>query len=171
MPYEWVQADKSDAQRNRPKAELHLWPYRSLPRRGFVWIMGMGFGMMALPLLAFLGTVALWGLLPFGLAALGALWFFIEKSYKDGEILEELRIWSDHMTLTRHGPRGEVQKWEGNPYWVTVQLHKSGGPVPDYVTLKGSGREVELGAFLSEDERPALHAELSERLMQIKSHQ
>lgn len=167
MPYEWVEPDEPNA----PKAELHLWPYRSLPRRGFVWVMGMGFALMLLPLLALLGSVILWGLLPFGLAALGALWFFIEKSYKDGEILEELRIWPDRMTLTRHGPKGQLQTWEANPFWVTVELHKRGGPVPDYVTLKGKGREVELGAFLSEDERPALHKELSQRLTTIKSHQ
>lgn len=166
MPYEWVQPDGPDA----PKAELHLWPYRSLPRRGFVWIMAMGFGMMLLPLLGVVGTMALWGLLPFGLTTLGALWFFIEKSYKDGEILEELCIWSDHMILTRHGPRGGLQEWEANPYWVSIQLHKSGGPVPYYVTLKGNGREVEIGAFLSEDERPRLHTELEEMLVRTTSH-
>ena len=32
MPYEWQPTDAPDEQR------LHLWPYRSLPRRGFVWL-------------------------------------------------------------------------------------------------------------------------------------
>ncbi len=130
----------------------------------------MGFTLILIPILALLGTVTLWWLLPFALGAMGALWFFIEKSYKDGEILEELCIWPDHMTLTRFGPRKAHKKWEANPYWVTVHLHKTGGPVPNYVTLKGDGREVEIGAFLSEDERPQLYEELSERLLRIKSH-
>ena len=53
----------------------------------------------------------------------------------------------------RHGPKGKRQDWEANPYWLRVTLHETDGPVPNYLTLKGDGREVELGAFLSEDER------------------
>lgn len=165
MPYEWMPTDAPGA----PKAELHLWPFRSLPRRGFVWIMGLGFSLILIPLLALLGSTTLWWLLPFALGAMGALWFFIEKSYKDGEILEKLLIWSDHMTLTRHGPGRKVQHWEANTYWVTVEMHKKGGPVPNYVTLKGNNREVEIGAFLSEKERPRLYDELAEVLLRAKS--
>jgi uncharacterized membrane protein len=36
--------------------------------------------------------------------------------------------------------------------------------VPHYITLKGNGREAELGRFLSEDERKALIGELSDAL-------
>ncbi|WP_289041960.1 DUF2244 domain-containing protein [uncultured Aliiroseovarius sp.] len=165
MPYEWMPTDAPDS----PQAELHLWPFRSLPRRGFVWVMGIGFSMMLIPLLGLLGSIALWWLLPFALGAMGALWFFIEKSYKDGEILEELLIQRDRITLTRHDPRGGEQHWNANPHWVTVEIHKRSGPVPNYVTLKGNGREVEIGAFLSEDERPKLYEELREALLRVKS--
>ena len=37
--------------------------------------------------------------------------------------------------------------------------------MPHYVTLCGKGREVEIGAFLSEDERVSLYDELSDRLV------
>jgi uncharacterized membrane protein len=47
---------------------------------------------------------------------------------------------------------------------VQVQLYPTGGPVPQYLTLKGGGREVELGAFLSEDERRTLKDDLHRRL-------
>jgi uncharacterized membrane protein len=40
--------------------------------------------------------------------------------------------------------------------------------VPNYLTLKGEGREVELGAFLSEEERVALHAALRDRIPQLR---
>lgn len=169
MPYEWI-SDPAVTNK-KPEAQLHLWPFRSLPRRGFVWIMGLGFCLMLLPLVALLGTMALWGLLPFALATMGALWFFIERSYKDGEILEELTIHRDRMRLTRHGPRGAFHEWEANTHWVTVQMHAKHGPVPNYVTLKGEGREVEIGAFLSETERPHLFEELSQTLLRAKSHQ
>ena len=46
--------------------------------------------------------------------------------------------------------------------------HEGGGPIPHYITLKGAGREVELGAFLSEEERVALHDDLRKRLGELR---
>ena len=40
MPYEWLPPRDGETR-------LHLWPYRSLPRRGFVWFIG---GTAALPI-------------------------------------------------------------------------------------------------------------------------
>jgi uncharacterized membrane protein len=40
--------------------------------------------------------------------------------------------------------------------------------VPQYLTLRGNGREVELGAFLSEDERVSLREELRKALTKIR---
>jgi len=179
MPYEWdipiTQAPHEDApghaESAAPIAVLHAWPFRSLPKKGFVGIMGMAYILLLVPIAAFVGTLAVWWLLVPGLIAIGGLWWFIEKSYRDGEILEELEIWPDHLRLERHGPHGRHAEWEANPYWVTVQLHKTGGPVPDYVTLKGGGREVEIGAFLSEEERPRLHDDLQRALTLAKSRQ
>ncbi len=165
MPWEWdikpseapVSAGAfSYAAGNAPLARLHLWPYRSLPRRGFVIVIGGAFAVLIIPELALLGSPVVWGILPFAMFVLWLLWFFLEKSYRDGEIIEELSIWSDHIHLSRTGPRACYQEWQANPYWVTLALHKSGGPVANYLTLKGNGREVELGAFLHADERVPL---------------
>lgn len=156
MPYEWTQ--------DTTEKRLTLWPYRSLPRRGFVAFVLATFFMILLPLIGLLGTILLWGLLPFLLLAVGAIWWGLERSYKDGEICEELCLNDTRASLTRTNPNGAVQSWETNPYWAKINLHPKGGPVPYYVTLSGSGREVEIGAFLSEDERKAMFAELSDVL-------
>ncbi|SMH34169.1 DUF2244 domain-containing protein [Maritimibacter sp. HL-12] len=177
MPYEWDKAlttppapdAPGHAEGAAPIAVLHAWPFRSLPKRGFAFVVGMAYVLFLIPISAFVGTLAVWWLLVPGLIAIGGLWWFIGKSYRDGEILEELEIWPDHLHLTRHGPHGRHAEWEANPFWVTAQLHKSGGPVPDYITLKGGGREVEIGSFLSEDERPALFAEIERALVLTKS--
>jgi len=173
LPWEWdIEPEKapatpgafSYADGDAPLARLHLWPYRSLPKRGFVAIIGLTFLLLLIPLFPLIGSVLLWGLLPFAIGALALLWFFIDKSYRDGEILEELSIWSDHIHLGRTGPKGHYQEWQANPYWVKLSLHKSGGPVAQYLTLKGGPddkrREVELGAFLHEDERLSLYRAL-----------
>ncbi|AMY69923.1 DUF2244 domain-containing protein [Frigidibacter mobilis] len=151
-----------------PLAELHLWPYRSLPRRGFVLFIAVTAGLLLLPLLAVLGSPVLWGLLPFLMIAVGGVWFALQRSYRDGELLEVLRLFPARIELSRQDRRGTRRDWQANPYWVSLHLHPRGGPVPDYLTLKGNGREVELGAFLAQDERVALHGELREMLAGLR---
>lgn len=158
MPYRWTSPTPDDK-----RAELTLWPHRSLPRRGFVLVIGATFALLMLPLLSVLGTPVLWGLLPFVMGALALLWLSLERSYRDGETVETLSLWSDRVVLTRANPRGPAQNWDANPYWVQVELHEKGGPVENYLTLVGSGRVVEIGAFLSPEERIGLRLEL-ERL-------
>jgi len=162
MPYEWFPSQ------DPAQARLHLWPYRSLPRKGFVLFIGATCALVLVPMLAVLGSPVLWGILPFFVVAIWGMWIALARSYRDGEIVEDLTLTRDRLTLTRHGPRGLRKAWDANPYWVTVTLHPTGGPVPNYLTLKGDGREVELGAFLSEAERVALRGELAERLARAR---
>ncbi|MFZ1725501.1 MAG: DUF2244 domain-containing protein [Albidovulum sp.] len=172
MPYEWVKTiEKAPAQSgafcvddDSVVFELHLWPYRSLPRKGFVIFIGITVAMLAFPLMAVIGSVVLWALLPFLALAVAGMWWALARSYRDGEVLEVLRIGPDRCDLTRQQRGQPTQHWQANPYWVGVRLHLSTGPVPNYLTLKGNGREVEIGSFLSEDERIALKDELERHL-------
>ncbi|MGL4235480.1 DUF2244 domain-containing protein [Tabrizicola sp.] len=162
MPYEWLPPE-GDAHR------LHLWPHRSLTQRGFVWFIGLTATLIAVPLVGLVGNPVLWALLPFLVAAILAIWFALRKNGRDRDILEDLRLAPDRIQLTRHGPKGARQDWEANPYWVRVTLHETGGPVPNYLTLSGNNREVELGAFLSEEERLELQHELQAALARLRS--
>ena len=153
MPYEWL-PPAGDEQR------LHLWPHRSLTQRGFVGFVGLTAALIAVPLFGTLGSPVLWALLPFLLGTIWAIWFALRKNGRDRDIVEDLHLSRDRIRLVRHGPKGRRQDWEANPHWLRVTLHPTGGPVPHYLTLKGEGREVELGAFLSPDERRALAGEL-----------
>jgi uncharacterized membrane protein len=146
---------------------LTLWPHRSLPLSGFAATIALAAAFMAVPLLALLGTLALWGVLPFLGLALWGLWYFIRRNYADAALHEELRLSAGRISLTRHNPRGPDQHWQANPYWASVHLRHDGGPVPEYLTLKGGGREVELGAFLSPEERVALFDEVQRALSRL----
>ncbi len=148
--------------------QLLLWPYRSLPPQGFVWFIAVTALMISLPLIALLGSPVVWGLLPFVALAVAAMWWALQRNYRDREITEHLTIRSDQMTLVRIGPRGVRADWRANPYWVTAVLHPTAGPVPNYITLRGGDREVELGAFLSEAERLALHGEVADLLRRLR---
>ncbi|SEQ56553.1 Uncharacterized membrane protein [Loktanella sp. DSM 29012] len=160
MPYEWSSPPPHD----QPQWSLSLWPYRSLLRRDFVLFMGGTATLIALPLLVVLGSAVLWGLLPFFIVAFSGLWFALNASYRRGEVLEELTVDDQTAHLTRHNPRGPRQDWEANRYWVSVHLHPKGGPVENYITLRGGDREVEIGSFLDASERLALYDDLKRAL-------
>lgn len=160
MPYQWLPPSGAGT-------HLHLWPHRSLPRTGFVWFIGGTVSVVALPMLAVVGSPALWAVLPFAALSIGGVWYALRHSYRDGQVIEALTLAPDRITLTRHGPCGQRQAWEANPYWVRVALHPTAGPVPNYLTLQGGPREVELGAFLSEPERLALRAEVQAALSRL----
>lgn len=162
MPYTWTTPDTVTR-------ELRLWPHRSLPRRGMAAFILATFVMISIPLFAVLGTAVLWGLLPFLMAAVAAVWWGLERNYRDGNILEELTLDCKSIHLTRTNPKGDRQEWDCNSFWARAELHPLGGPVPFYVTLTGNGRTVEIGSFLSEDERKDLFNELSEALRITRS--
>ena len=164
MPYEYLPSAP-------PETHLHLWPHRSLPRRGFVGFIAATVALIAVPLLSLLGNPALWVMLPFLAAAVAGVWWALQRSYRDGEIVEDLTLTPTLITLTRHGPRGRQQAWQGNPHWLRITLHPTAGPVPNYLTLKAEGREVELGAFLSEDERIRLREELDQTVSRLQKSQ
>ncbi|SEP23052.1 Uncharacterized membrane protein [Salinihabitans flavidus] len=158
MPYHWTE-NPPDA-----GAVLTLWPYRSLPHKGFAVVILVTFVVITIPLYPLLGTALVWGMLPFMLAGVAGLWWGLRRSYRDGTTLEELTRAGDILTLIHTPARGAPQSWECNIYWAKAELHDNGGPVPFYITLSGNGRTVEIGRFLSEDERKALFAELSDYL-------
>lgn len=175
MPVEWTDRRATPdsfgvstyAAGDRPLVELNLWPNRSLPPHGFVLVIAGTFAAVLLPLLSVLGSLVLWGLLPFVMVPIALLWVALRRSYRDGEILETMTIWPDHLALHREERGSAPRDWVANPYWVRVTKHSSGGPVESYITLSGGDRDVELGAFLSQDERDDLYDELQSVLAEM----
>lgn len=162
MPYEWLPSSNPQHQ------HLRLWPWRSLAPRGFVWFIGVTAGLITLPLLAVMATPIFWGLLPFLAGAIAVIWWALRRSWADRGIVEDLVLTRDDIRLRRTGPGKRHQEWQANPYWVEIRLYESGGPVQDYLTLRGNGREVEIGAFLGVEERRALREELIHALSSLR---
>ena len=158
MPDKWTTAPDA------PAHEMRLWPHQSLPAKGFAAFILTTFTLILIPTMTLLGTVLLWGMLPFVLMAVGGVYLALQHNHKTRQIEEVLTLQDDIARLTHTTHRGEVKEWACNRYWATVTKYEKDGPVPHYVTLRGEGREVEIGAFLSEEERVELYDDLQRSL-------
>ncbi|MGC3939421.1 DUF2244 domain-containing protein [Roseobacter sp. EG26] len=154
MPYQWTSEPGDCPQR------LELWPHNSLPLRGMAAFVLTTFTLILIPALPLLGSPILWGLLPFLLGAVWAVYHALQRNRRARQITEVLTLDKEDAHLVRKEPSGDIREWDCNRYWTTITKYESDGPVPQYVTLKGKGREVEIGAFLSEEERISLYDEL-----------
>lgn len=155
MPYRWSETPS--------ETRLTLWPHQSMTRKGFVWFISSTAIMLTLPLFAVLGTGVAWVLMAFFLLALAAVWHAIQANQRARTTEEQLVLSDTHVDLCHTPAKGEPLNWEANRHWVTVNL-RNDGPVEKYLTLRGNGREVELGAFLTSDERETLYRDLQNRI-------
>ena len=153
-----------------PVWEATLWPNRSLGRKGLkitMAIVALGF---ALPVLPFAWAGGFWVLLPFVATVFVALLLAFKANYRHGRLREHVGLWPDVIAVERHELNGEVKRWKTNPYWMRSKLLAEGGPVENYLTLIGSDREIELGAFLSPEERVELLADIEQAIKQLGQH-
>jgi uncharacterized membrane protein len=148
-------------------ATVELWPYNSLKPKGFVLFLGITFALISIPLFNILGTKVFWGLFPFLFVTVTGVWFALRKSLNDRQILEQLTLSKEEIILVRQDPSGEQRQWVCSPYWAKLKMYDKDGPVSNYITLTGNGREVELGSFLDEEERKNLYCELSSLLNKL----
>ena len=162
MPYEW-QPQTADGTRS-----LRLWRYRSLTPRGFAWVIGAAAVAMLMPLMAVVGTAAMWGLLPFAAIAMWALWSGVQFGWREGGTQEHLTLTRDLVVVVRHDPGRPDRAWQANPYWVRVSI-RSDGPVDEYLTLSDGQRVIELGVFLGAEERLALRDILNAALDEMRA--
>lgn len=149
--------------KDRPIYEVALWPHQSLTLRGLKVVLGVAAAGLALPLVMALGTLVFWGLLPFMLLAFWGLVTAIRRNSRDRMIHETLRLWRDEIRVERHETDGRILRWQAKPMEVRLRLHRD-ARIESYLTLKGAGREIELGAFLAPEERVALAGEIEAAL-------
>lgn len=151
-----------------PLMWVTLRPNRSLTPAVGTGLMGLLAAGLAVPLIALAGHSAAWGMLPFLVAALAALYLALRRNQRDGDLSEELKLWADLITVVRREPSGRVLTWHANPFWMRIRLYPA-ARLENYLTLQGNGREIELGAFLSPDERESLHRDLNDVLSRLRT--
>jgi len=150
---------------DEPVYHITLWPNRSLNAVGFrntmiLVVVGAGIGITPLVM----ATSNLWMLL-FGIIPVATLFLFFMRNYRDGRLTEELRIYPNVIAVERREPSGKIHRWHAKPYWVKVRLQDE--PIEHYLTLEGNQRTIELGAFLSPEERLTLKTEIDDALRKL----
>ncbi len=151
----------------KPLLKITLWPNRSLNKKMFVSLLFMTLGGMLVPIIPFIGTKIVIVLLPFSITTLIILILSILANNKAGKIYEELTIWPKLIEVKRYEVNGSNRKWNANPYWTKVKLYKESQKVQNYLTLTGSGREIEIGAFLAPNERLEIKQKIDDVLKQM----
>ena len=160
---DWTESDEYSCLRMR------LVPNRSLDTHGTKIVSGIIACGFLLPIIPFIGS-------PIGitLTIFSGLTFYLflallQRSFQEGNTFEEILI-SKHKILVVHKEKNEEQKtWEGNPYWTRVNVDVNNRKLKNYLTLAGKGRHIELGAFLSPDERIELRDKIQNALAKANS--
>jgi uncharacterized membrane protein len=152
-----------------PSARLDvvLYPNRSLGTTGFAVLMtaivlvsvavGAGFMMVgAWPVTGFLGLDIL------------LLYLAFRWNYRQARRAEFVRLDRDGLSVCRLEPDGRTQSWLFEPYWVRVALEQVSRHERRLV-LRSHGRQVAIGAFLTQDERIELASALETALQEHRA--
>ena len=152
-----------------PFINIRLVPNRSLNSNGTKVVFAViAFGFL-LPIIPFIGS-------PIGttLTIFSGLTFYLfltllQKNFQQGSTFEEILISKRKIKVVHQEKNKERLTWECNPYWTKVHLDINNPRLKNYLTLAGKGKRIELGAFLSPDERLELRDKIQNALAKANS--
>ncbi len=146
---------------------LVVLPHRSLSRAG-LWLFltaqavaAMGFALLA----AWSGNVFAPA---FAVLELGLVAWCLLRVWRASAIGEVIVLSAARLEIVRIGADGAAARF--HPYWVRLLLQPGRRRgAPSRLLVRSHGREVEIGAFLNEDERRDLAQRLSGLLAQAQN--
>jgi uncharacterized membrane protein len=139
-----------------------LSPHRSLPPRGFAWVIGLIGGAAFCISLGFILAGA-WPVTPFCGLDILLVYFAFRWNYRSAQQSETVRLTSRSLDVERISIRGEHERWRFEPAWARVTVDESENG-RGRVLLSSHGRSVSLGAFLNSNDRHGVAAGLKAAL-------
>ena len=144
-----------------------LVPHRSLPRWGFILLIGSLAAALVAVALSF-WSLGAWPVAGFcGLEAF-MVWGAFELNYRSGRRLETVRLDDVTLRIDRIAPNGRTQYWTFEPGWVRVVLEPENSD-NNRLVLTSHGRRLQIGSFLTDDERLDLANALNSALLRWQS--
>jgi uncharacterized membrane protein len=139
--------------------EAILYPHRSLGRRGYI-ILGAGTALiMGAYAMTFL-FIGAWPIFGFIGAEWVLFWYLFSRHFRGDRRAERLRLFHDRLIVERIDGKGRFQAFSLQPYWLQVVLTRA-ADVDNALFLRSHGKQIEIGAFLSEPERRDFAGELT----------
>ena len=144
-----------------------LQPNTSLPPKAFFLLMAaLGFvSFCAGIMFVMAGAWPVFGF--FGLDVL-IVYVAFKLNYRQAKRFETLRLTDDALLVERISPTGRRRKYRFQPYWLKVELSEDLHRART-LTLTSHGKSLEIGAFLSPDEKFDLARALRAELSRLKS--
>ena len=148
---------------------LRLFPNRSLDKHGTKVVFGIIACGFLLPIIPFIGSPIGTTLTIFSGLTFYLFLTFLQKSFQQGSTFEEILISKNKIIVVHKEKNKEYKTWEGNPYWTRVNVDIDNPKLKNYLTLAGKGRHIEVGAFLSPNERMELRDKIQNALAKANS--
>jgi uncharacterized membrane protein len=142
-------------------------PHRSLPRAGFLIVMGIFSGVSFISGIAFL-MMGAWPVCGFfGLDVLLLYWAF-RLNYRHAAAYEEVTMTPVALTVRKVSHRGQARKWVLNPLWVRLEkiVHEEFGI--ERLLLVSRGKQLAVANFLGPDEKASFAVALGKALNEAK---
>ena len=143
-------------------------PNRSLSSEGTLVVFAILAIGLIIPIVPFLGSEIGITLTLFSGVTFYLFLFFLGKSFQSGQLYEEIKISSGKIEITHKEKNKKKLTWEGNPFWTKVVMEDKANKVENYLTIQEKGHYIELGAFLSPEERLNLKYEIQNALAKAK---
>jgi uncharacterized membrane protein len=144
-----------------------LVPHRSLPRWGFILLI-VSFAIALAAIGLSFWSLGAWPVAGFcGLEAF-LVWGAFELNYRSGRRLETVRLDDAALRIDRIAPNGRSRYWTFEPGWVRITVEQEHDQ-SNRLVLSSHGRRLQIGAFLTDDERGNLADALNTALVRWRS--
>lgn len=104
-----------------------------------------------------------WPVLPFTGLELALLWWALRQFDSTADDFERITLESERLTIeSRRGAL--LERHEFHPYWARLQYLQSPGQGNHRLLIRSHGKVVEVGRWLTEEQKMALAGELQKNL-------
>jgi uncharacterized membrane protein len=150
-----------------PITEFNIRPNAGYPRPGWPWLMA-GLVVIGLGIAIRLTLMGFWMVLPFTLFELALVYFLVRLVRRRGNYIEKIRIDGERLSI-QHIQPGQDRDWWFPLHWVSVDLRAPRYRwYPHRLLLGASGRWVEVGACLTDEERLSLADAVREEIRRMR---